>query len=147
MLFRQADYPTMEWINKNIPANKTILINPFPWGYGLYAGNDGGYWISPLANRPTMPPPALYGLSPKLSRDVKQISKNVIAYSDNLPKLHEILIRVILSTFILGREEEFYLRNYWIIVHYSKQFMQKMAHGFFRSFHNFTQFNWKIISR
>jgi len=92
MLFRQADYPAMEWINENIPSDEPILINPFPWGYGLYAGSDGGYWISPLAGKSTMPPPALYGLSPWLSRDVKEISKNVIAFSDNLPKLHNFLL-------------------------------------------------------
>ena len=92
MLFRQADYPAMEWIKENIPDDEPILINPFPWGYGLYAGSDGGYWISPLAGKSTMPPPALYGLSPKLSRNVKDISKNVIAFSDNLPKLHNLLL-------------------------------------------------------
>lgn len=63
VLFRQGDYPPMEWINNNIPINDTILINPFNWGYGLYAGNDGGYWITPLTGRKTMPPPVLYGMS------------------------------------------------------------------------------------
>ena len=32
-------------------TDATVLINPFTWGYGLYAGNDGGFWISPLAGR------------------------------------------------------------------------------------------------
>jgi hypothetical protein len=61
-LAREADFPAIEWINTNIPADTTILINPTGWGYGLYMGSDGGYWISPLTGRQTMPPPVLYGL-------------------------------------------------------------------------------------
>jgi hypothetical protein len=62
MLFRTPDRPAMEWIAKNIPAEETILINPFLWGYGIYAGNDGGFWITPLTGRKTLPPPVLYGM-------------------------------------------------------------------------------------
>ena len=39
-----------------------MAINSFGWGYGIYAGNDGGYWISPLAGRKTMPPPVVFSL-------------------------------------------------------------------------------------
>ena len=62
-LYRQADQAAMEWIEENIPPGETILVNTFPWGYSLYAGSDGGYWISPLAGIKTMPPPVLYGMS------------------------------------------------------------------------------------
>ncbi len=62
ILSRQADLQAIQWIGDNIPAGETIVINPFAWGYGLYAGNDGGYWISPLSGRLTLPPPVLYGL-------------------------------------------------------------------------------------
>jgi hypothetical protein len=71
LLFRQADHPAMDWIADNIPPGETILINPFLWGYGLYAGSDGGSWIPPLAGRPTSPPPVLYGMDfgrPSISR-------------------------------------------------------------------------------
>jgi len=61
-LFRRGDAAAMQWIRQNIPAEETILVNPFSWGYGLYAGNDGGYWIAPLTGRKTIPPPVLYGL-------------------------------------------------------------------------------------
>jgi hypothetical protein len=60
-LYRQDDRAALAWIAENIPPGETVLINPFPWGYGLYAGNDGGYWIAPLAGRQTLPPPVLYG--------------------------------------------------------------------------------------
>lgn len=59
-LFREADEPAITWIQENIPARETILINPFLWGYGIYAGQDGGYWITPLSGRKTLPPPVLY---------------------------------------------------------------------------------------
>ena len=62
ILTRQADLQAIQWIDDNLPENETIVINPFAWGYGLFAGNDGGYWISPLSGRLTLPPPVLYGL-------------------------------------------------------------------------------------
>lgn len=62
LLVRQADLPAIQWAAEHIPQDETVLINPFSWGYGLYAGNDGGYWLAPLAGRKTLPPPVLYGL-------------------------------------------------------------------------------------
>ena len=61
-LFREADRPALVWVEDNLPAGEMILINPLAWGYGLYAGNDGGYWSVPLAGRTSLPPPVLYGL-------------------------------------------------------------------------------------
>lgn len=61
-LSRSADREAMKWISQNIPADSSFMINPFSWGFGLYAGNDGGYWISPITGNLTLPPPALYGL-------------------------------------------------------------------------------------
>lgn len=60
LLVRQADLEAIEWIDSNLPEDAYVLINPFAWGYNLYAGNDGGYWISPLAGRKTFPPAAIY---------------------------------------------------------------------------------------
>jgi hypothetical protein len=68
-LFRMNDLPAMQWIEENIPLGDTILINPFSWGYGLYAGNDGGYWISPLTGRETLPPPVIYGFGDPIERE------------------------------------------------------------------------------
>jgi len=61
-LARTSDRPAMEWIAEHIPADETILINPMYWGYGTYAGADGGYWITPFTGRKTIPPPVLYAL-------------------------------------------------------------------------------------
>jgi hypothetical protein len=60
-LFREADRQALAWIEKNIPQDEVIVINPFNWGYGLCAGNDGGAWISALSGQPTQPPPVIYG--------------------------------------------------------------------------------------
>jgi hypothetical protein len=90
MLFREADRPAMAWIAENIPAGETILINPFAWGYGLYAGNDGGFWISPIAGRRTMPPPVLYGLGdpgPK-AWPVSEFARRALEVSGRPEDLH-----------------------------------------------------------
>ena len=91
IISRNADIPAIEWVENNIPMNETIVINPFAWGYGLYAGSDGGYWISPLSGRSTLPPPVLYGLGPS-SQQIKDQSKQVINLSANPDALWDFLI-------------------------------------------------------
>jgi branched-subunit amino acid transport protein len=90
ILSRNADLPAIEWIHDNIPENETIVINPFAWGYGLYAGSDGGFWISPLSGRSTLPPPVLYGLGSG-SRRIKEQSQKVVNLSSNPISLWEFL--------------------------------------------------------
>ena len=94
MLFRQADRPAMTWINQNIPENATILINPFAWGYGLYAGNDGGYWIVPMAGRISMPPPVLYGLgnNPEQVQHISDVCRQVLDLANKPTELHDYLL-------------------------------------------------------
>jgi hypothetical protein len=92
-LFRQADRPAMAWIAENVPQDETIAINPFNWGYGLYAGNDGGFWITPLAGRRTLPPPVLYGLdnaAPR-ARQISEASKQILAAGGEADQLADIL--------------------------------------------------------
>jgi len=94
MLFREADYPAMIFIRENIPVEETILINPFAWGYGIFAGNDGGFWITPIAGRRSLPPPVLYGMG-KLTEDGKkipEISHQVIDYRNQPDELHAYLL-------------------------------------------------------
>jgi hypothetical protein len=57
---RQGDLQAADWINENLPEEADMLINPAPWGYGVYVGADGGYWLSPLTGRLTFPPTLLY---------------------------------------------------------------------------------------
>jgi hypothetical protein len=92
MLFRQADYPALAWISNHIPPDETVLINPFLWGYNLYAGNDGGFWISPLAGRKTVPPPVLYGLSSaKEIIGINMLCQQVTQNGENAAALWDIL--------------------------------------------------------
>lgn len=91
VLSRAADLPAIAWINDNIPANETVVINPFAWGYGVYAGSDGGYWISPLSGRPTLPPPVLYGLGSNAIKINEQCQK-IIDLSSNPAGLREYFL-------------------------------------------------------
>jgi hypothetical protein len=90
ILSRAADLPAIEWVNQNIADNETIVINPFAWGYGIYAGGDGGYWVSPLSGRATLPPPVLYGLSPDANAINAQCQK-LIEYASDPLHLHEFM--------------------------------------------------------
>ncbi len=94
VLARQADIPAIHWIENNIPAEETIFINPLAWGYGLYTGADGGFWITPLSGRKTMPPPLLYGFDTQgdISRYVTQLSKDASEKSNDPIALYNLLI-------------------------------------------------------
>jgi hypothetical protein len=92
LLYREADSAALDWLDQNAPSDARIVINPFLWGYGMYAGNDGGYWIAPITGRLSFPPPALYGLSAPLSSEVNQISQNVIELSNDATSLHQFLV-------------------------------------------------------
>jgi len=90
ILSREADLRAIDWVENNLPRNETIVINPFAWGYGLFAGADGGYWISPLTGRATLPPPVLYGLGLSRKRIIEQ-SQQVINLSSNPDSLWDFL--------------------------------------------------------
>ncbi|MEJ2707556.1 MAG: hypothetical protein P8074_08085 [Anaerolineales bacterium] len=94
MLFREADRPAIHWIAEHVPPGETILVNPFAWGYGIYAGNDGGYWISSMAGHETMPPPVLYGLAnqKEKTRQITEITSHITEISDNAAELQAYLL-------------------------------------------------------
>ena len=93
LLAREADFKAMAAIREMTSAEDTILINPFLWGYNLYAGSDGGYWLSAFAGRRTMPPPVIYGLSDDTSyrKMVRKISSETIAVSDKPDSLAKLM--------------------------------------------------------
>jgi hypothetical protein len=102
-LFREADRPAMTWITENIPLEETILINPEGWGYGLYIGHDGGYWIAPLTGRQTLPPPLLYGLgAPEYIRQTNETIEEVIASNTDPPRLWELMQKQDIQYIYLG---------------------------------------------
>jgi hypothetical protein len=91
VLAYRADFQAISWINKNIPKTEKFLVSPFIWGYGLYAGSDGGYWISALAGNETIPPPVLYGLDPRESALINSICEKVIQAPSNTQAIYNLL--------------------------------------------------------
>lgn len=104
LLFRLPDEPAILWLEENIPEEETILINPFLWGYGLYAGQDGGSWIPPLAGRATFPPPVLYGMAnePAQSRAIGDVTSQALELSRDPQALHELLLEQDIHYVFLG---------------------------------------------
>jgi hypothetical protein len=92
LLFRQADRGGITWIQNNLPEDARFLVNPFLWGYGLYAGQDGGAWITPLTGRLTLPPPVLYGLGDKAEvHNITLASRQALDNGKNPPALHALM--------------------------------------------------------
>lgn len=104
MLARQADVQALGWINDNLPVDETFLINSTAWGYQLYAGSDGGYWITPITGRKTMPPPLLYGLDITATslRNVAEICKQAITYNEDPAALRDWLMEHSIKYIYLG---------------------------------------------
>jgi hypothetical protein len=91
-LSRQPDRLGITWVQENIPIEEKVLINPFLWGYGLYAGHDGGFWITPLTGRVTMPPPVLYGLgSEEYRQNINDISQKIMNLGESPGELWDYL--------------------------------------------------------
>ncbi|MCJ7703707.1 MAG: hypothetical protein MUO62_19175, partial [Anaerolineales bacterium] len=91
LLYRQADSAALAWIQENIPPDETIVINPTGWGYGLYMGSDGGFWISPLIGRQTMPPNVMYGMD-RANRDaINQFVETLLPIAEDPPALWDLL--------------------------------------------------------
>ena len=94
ILYREADRPAMQWMRDNLPAEARVQINPFNWGYGLYAGADGGYWIDALAGQVTNPPPILYGLDTSTDSTLSatsEFNQQVLNLSGDAAALHRLL--------------------------------------------------------
>jgi len=92
-LARESDLSAVEWIAENIPEGETFLLNSFSWGYGLSAGNDGGYWISALTHHNTMPPPVLYGFGPRDERQaINRTIQDFLSRVNNAVELRKYLL-------------------------------------------------------
>lgn len=90
----QADVEALAWIESHIPAGSRFLINARPWYKRTYIGTDGGYWITPLTQRTTTTPPALYplGSSDEVLR-VKEFNQQVEALAADAAGLWALLRR------------------------------------------------------
>lgn len=104
LLFRDADRPAIRWIENNLPQDATFLINSTPWGYNLYAGQDGGYWITPMTGRKTVPPPLLYGLDNDLVKagKINDQTQEGLDLSQDPAALHDYLLEENIEYIYLG---------------------------------------------
>jgi hypothetical protein len=103
ILTRMADLEAIAWVKENIPPSEPIVINPFLWGYGYYAGSDGGYWILPEAGKITTPPPVLYAILPPAEvKQVNDISQSIIKIGGNANELWRYLTANELSYVFIG---------------------------------------------
>lgn len=104
ILLRQADRPALEWVQANLPPEARIAINPFLWGYGAYAGQDGGYWISPITGRQTLPPIVTYNLGERdLIDSVNATSQAMLNYGKDPQQLYQVLQVHSIDYVYLGR--------------------------------------------
>jgi hypothetical protein len=104
VLIRQADLPALAWAEAHLPADAEVLINPFLWGYGIYAGQDGGYYLTPLAGRATVPPPVLYAEGPRPRIEtILEISRQVENLGRDAPGLRRLMDAHGLTHVFLGR--------------------------------------------
>jgi len=104
LLYREADTTALQWIEDNLPPEATILINPFRWSREAYAGQDGGYWITPLTGRKTIPPPLFYAEgSPQEVERVNQISQKAIELAGDPAGLQEQMKQNGLRYVFIGR--------------------------------------------
>ena len=94
VLYRSADRQAMEWMRLNLPEDARVQVNPFNWGYNVYAGADGGYWIGPLVGLATNPPPVLYGLdtsSDSTMLATSEANQQVLNLTGDPEALHSLL--------------------------------------------------------
>jgi hypothetical protein len=103
VLWREADQTAIKWLQANVPEHETIVINPTGWGYGLYRGADGGYWISMLTNQATLPPNVLYGLDAQERDYVNQFVEELLPIGENPTEIKELLENHELSIIFIGQ--------------------------------------------
>lgn len=63
------DVAAIDWIATHTPERAVFLLDAEPW-MGLWRGKDGGFWITPLTGRQTVPPPVAHGWGAPLLSDL-----------------------------------------------------------------------------
>ncbi len=91
MLIRKSDIPALIWAQKNLPPTAVVAINPFLWGYGAYAGADGGYWLEPISGLRTIPPPVASYTTRDYVLAMSSLSKDIIDQGSHPEKLADVL--------------------------------------------------------
>jgi hypothetical protein len=103
VILTAPDLEAMAWIRENTAADAVFLINSYEWMPNVYAGTDGGYWISPLTGRRSWPPPALYGLGTgTYIAEINSVAQAAMESTDG-ETLHTLLRTHAIDYVYLGR--------------------------------------------
>lgn len=103
--YRQADQGALNWLAENTAPDEVVLINPFAWGYGMYAGQDGGFWGSAVSGRPTLPPPVISSLGANDAQieDTALAVQQVLELASEPVELRDWMLQHQIHYLILGR--------------------------------------------
>lgn len=61
-LLREADLTGLAWASDNLPQGALVVVNPFNWGYGVYAPADGAGWLAGASALVSLPSPVIAGI-------------------------------------------------------------------------------------
>ena len=93
ILATNADLEAVNWIDRNTPAEARFLFNVSHWQYGSYRSVDGGWWITPLTNRNTILPNALYAMGDSdYKNQVNSLAAQVSQIEGCTPEFWDLVI-------------------------------------------------------
>jgi hypothetical protein len=103
-LLRQADLPALAWAAENLPAHARLAVNPFNWGYEVYAPADGGGWLAASASLVSVPSPVLSGLlpGPRLNAE-RALSESILRLGSDPSGLAAVLRQAGIGYVFTGR--------------------------------------------
>jgi hypothetical protein len=103
VLATPADVAAISWVSQHTPPNARFLINAASW-LGTGRGNDGGWWLLPLAGRWTSTSPALYDYGPAdYVRETRARTQQLLNFaSGQEPALYQLIDRDQITYIYLG---------------------------------------------
>jgi hypothetical protein len=103
VLATSADVAAISWVAEHTPPDARFLINAAPW-LGTGRGNDGGWWLLPLAGRWTSTPPALYDYGPAdYVRETRARTQQLLNFAPGQePELYQLIDRDKITYIYLG---------------------------------------------
>ncbi len=103
VLATPADVAAITWVAEHTPPNARFLINAAPW-LGIGRGDDGGWWLLPLAGRWTSTPPALYDYGPAdYVRETRARTQQLLSFAPGQEQaLYQLIERDQITYIYLG---------------------------------------------
>jgi hypothetical protein len=103
VLATPADVAAISWVSQHTPPDARFLINAASW-LDTGRGNDGGWWLLPLAGRWISTPPALYDYGPAdYVRETRARTQQVLNFAPGQePALYQLIDRDQITYIYLG---------------------------------------------